>query len=424
MKITMPLSGRLTRSLAVALGVSLAFVPAPNVFAAGAQYDQPLAISASSVLPAGLISGPNHLVQQQVVNDGFLNIYTINSKYGQLRAVSTATLQKRIGELNAMAGMERVKGTDEFKQGLAGKAGDIVEGGVGIIKDPVGSLSGAASGVKSLFKSVSATVEHGKSDTESGRLSVISGFDKTKREYAYEFNVDVYSRNEYLQDALNDVSRAGFLGTSVVRIGTAAVSGAAGAALSVAGNTQALNEMLREKTAGDLRVMLDQSLQKLGVNEDVADLFIGNRAFTLTEQVAIVLALESMPATANRAAFIKFAVATDNADMAAFRHRQADMYAGYNRKVKPIVSFEYLGQIAAARTKDGAVVINAPLDHLLWTAEMASFIEQAQQRLGALQGVTSRELWVAGTLSPLARSNLEATGWKIQERANIAITGG
>ena len=311
-------------------------------------FEQPLTVSASEVLPAALVAGPNHRVRDEVRNDGFLNIYTIDSKYGPIKAVSTVTLRKRIGELDAMAGMETVRGSEEFRKGMREKAGDFVEGGAALVRNPIGAVSGAASGVASVFRSVSRTLDYGKSDTEGSRMSAIVGFDKTRREYAAEFQVDAYSRNEYLQQELRELSRAGFLGTSVVRLGTAAVSGPAGAALTTTGNVEALNDLLNQKSAGDLRVLNEGRLRDMGVEEDLVELFMQNRAYTMTQQTTLVYALDRMAKTANRAAFVRFAALTDDVDMAAFRQRQAQMYAAYHGSVAPVASFEMHGPVAFA----------------------------------------------------------------------------
>ena len=72
-------------------------------------YEEPPVLSASKILPPELLSGPNFKVQEQVTNDGYLNIYRIDSKFGTFTAVSTALLRKRIGEINAMAMMENLQ---------------------------------------------------------------------------------------------------------------------------------------------------------------------------------------------------------------------------------------------------------------------------------------------------------------------------
>ena len=53
-----------------------------------------------------------------MTNDGFLNTYQIDSKFGTFTAVSTAVLRKRIGEINAMVMMEKVQGSKEYVDGI------------------------------------------------------------------------------------------------------------------------------------------------------------------------------------------------------------------------------------------------------------------------------------------------------------------
>jgi len=406
---------KMTKS--VVAGVALVTTLACTAVCAEQMYEEPGVVNVDAILPPDVIKGPNHTVQYLVHNDGFLNIYTIDSKYGQLRAVSNATLYKRIQELNAMEAMQKLKGTKEFEKGVEEKADDFVDGGVSIIKDPVGSLHGAASGVASIFKSVDATMRYGKSSTESGRLSVLTGFDKTKREYAREFHIDPYSRNPYLQKELNEISKAGFLGKTIIRVGSVAVTGGAGIALSVTGNVEALNDMLTQKSAGDLRVYNESLLKKMGVDETVIELFLENRNFTLTQQTALVMALDSMPDTVGRATFVKFAALTDHEDMAAFRQRQADMYASYNRKIAPVKDFEFVAQIAVARNDKDSLVACAPVDMMLWTHDVADLAGSLAGAADQMTNVKGKEFWAAGALSDMARGTLEKWGWKVQPDA-------
>ena len=122
------------------LGLLSAGILLSSLSAATSHFESPIAFSASKILPPNIVSGPNHTVRNTVGNDGFLNIYNIDSKYGPIRAVSTATLFKRIGELNAMAGMEEFERSEEFRKSLGEKAGDFVEGGAMLLKDPLGSV--------------------------------------------------------------------------------------------------------------------------------------------------------------------------------------------------------------------------------------------------------------------------------------------
>lgn len=406
--LSVPMKAANAIHLLVASVLLSAFIPA-----VAQQYEGTQTFATSDILPPQLASGPNHRVRGAVVNDGFLNTYEIDSKFGHLTAVSSASLRQYIHELNAMASMETLKGSEEFKSGLKGAASGVAKGGMDLVAHPVDSASGAVSGVKSLFRSAGATISHGRSATEDGLLAQGLGFSAVKRQYAHAYQVDVYSRNPLLQDMLDDISRAGFLGSAVVRLGTAAVAGPAGAVLSVSKLNQSMSQMLRDKTPGDLRVLNAEALRRSGVSAEVADLFLENRNYTLTDQTAIAHALDLLGTTKNREGFVRSAVLSDSADIASFRRRQIELYLAYDHQVGQIVSFDYLGSLAVGRKADGGVVIIAPVDYLLWTSEFASFAQRATAGVDKLNA-PSKELVLGGGISALAQKNIEALGWAVK----------
>jgi len=118
--------------------------------------------------------------------------------------------------------------------------------------------------------------------------------------------------------------------------------------------------------------------------------------------VALMLALESMDETTNRAAFVKFSALVDNADMAGFRRRQAEMYATYNEAIDPLSAFQILGQVAFGRTADGDVLFAAPLDHMLWMNDLAQYVRWVDDRINALEDVDSKRFWTAALNNKLA----------------------
>jgi len=65
------------------------------------------------------------------------------------------------------------------------------------------------------------------------------------------------------------------------------------------------------------------------------------------------------------------------------------------------------------RTKNGTILFHAPLDYLAWTEQIASAFAAIDRMAGSLSGVSGKELWFAGGVSPKARQNIERAGWKI-----------
>jgi hypothetical protein len=399
----------------------IAFIAAllAGTAATAADFETPVVLSASKVLPPDLVRGPNHQVEDRVTNDGFLNVYTISSPLGTVQAASTATLRKYVGEIEAAARMSEVRGSSEFAAGIKEKAGQVVEGTKALVTDPVNTLGNAASGVGKLFSRAGENMFGGsRSETEESRMEDLIGYSKTKRDYAFEFGVDAYSRNPILQKELDEISRAGFMGNLTASAALMMVPGGAGAAVSVTGGTQLMNNVFRDSAPADLRIRNREALNAMGVPQDVADLFIANAVYTPREQTLLVDALSQMKGTENRAQFIKLAVLTDDPDLTSFRQRQAQMYAGYSRSVEPLAAFVPIGQFAAARTASGKLVFALPIDYLLWTQGFAAVASSITNEV-ALQGVKERQLWVSGALSPGAKESIGKMGWTVRENADL-----
>ena len=256
------------------LAAALAAFLAP---ALAAEFETSLTLDAIKVLPKDLLSGPNHQLDKNVTHAGFLNHYTINTPKGEVTAVSTATLRNYIPEINAAARMEQVRGSKEFMAGITEKAGGVVEGTKDLVTDPVDKIGGAVSGVGELFGRAKENIVGGsRRDAETSRMKDLLGYAKTRRDYAHQFRADAYTRNPILKSALDDISWAGFSGNLTATAVLMAVPGGAGVAVTVAGSSK--------------------------------------------------LALAAMPNTKGRDAYVKFAVLSNDPDVAFFRQRQAQMY--------------------------------------------------------------------------------------------------
>ena len=384
-------------------------------------YEAAQTLQASKFLPAELRSGANFRVDEKISNDGYLNTYHINSKFGTFTAVSTAMLRKRIGEVNALVVMEKVKGTTEFTNALTKAGSDALGSAKNLVTHPVDTLSGAASGLGAAFRRAGDSLTGPKrSDSEESRVKDLIGFARTKRDYAYQFGVDVYSDNKVLQDRLDEITWAGYGGSMTLSAALAAVPGGAGVVVSVVTTNRLLNDLFRTTPPVDLRRMNGEKLKAMGVNAEIADAYLNNGAFSPREQTLLVYALDEMKGVGNRGAFIRFAMTTPNRNISFFRERSAEMYAGYHKAVSPVSSFVSLGELAAARVGSGALVFCAPLDYLVWTEPMAKFITAANKVIDEA-GPKEKQLWVTGSLSAEARKEMESRGWKVQENSEARL---
>lgn len=261
-----------------------------------------------------MIFGRHHSIDRNVLNDGYLFLYTVNSAYGKIRAVSTAMAYKRVQEINAIAKIEEKSKLKEFGGGVYEKGKDVVSGAYSLVTSPIDTVTNAVSGVGKIFKRVGENViEQSRSDAEDNRLKSIMGFAKTKRDYAYDMNIDVYSRNPLLQDALDNLTWSGYSGNMAMALVVAAVTGPITTGI---GTTNLLNKVFRDTALADLRIMNRKKLHNMSVSERTIDLFIENGMITPHEQTIIVSSLEAMKNTSDRSAFIKFSARTNDPDVA------------------------------------------------------------------------------------------------------------
>jgi hypothetical protein len=390
--------------------------------AAQQAYESPPVLSASKILPPELLSGPHHRVLEAVNNNGYFNIYRVDSKFGTFTAVSTAMLRKRIGEINAMVVMQKIQGTREFLDSIKEGGLDAMQSAMSLVTSPVQTLSGAARGVGAAFERVDESLfGTARSQSEESRLKDAIGFSATKRQYAYEFDVDVYSDNQKLQDMLNKISWAGYAGSLTWSAMMAAVPGGAGLAMTVVGTNKVLNEVFRNTPPVELRQMNNEKLKTMGVDPQIADAFLNNTIFSPREQTLLVHALSEMNGATDRRSLVRLALSAHDPASAFFRTRQAQMYAGYNKSVTPLVSFTTFDPFAAGRTANAALVFNVPVDYLVWTEAVAEALDGANQLVNKLPGVKGKELWLTGALTPRARIEMEKRGWLVRERTETRL---
>src|SRR5262245_25937951 len=389
----------------------------PALAAAVPGYEPIPVLSASKILSPELLTGPNHRVQERVTSDGIVNIYKIDSRFGTFNAVSTAMLRVRIQEINAMAVMDQLKGTKEFGDAVKEASLNTMVAAKNMVFQPVKTLGEAVTGVGLMFRRAGDSMFGAKrSDAEDSRFKNIIGFSNYKREYAYELGVDVYSRNEVLQDRLNDIAWTGFAGGLTVSLALAAVPGGAGVAMTAISATRLSTAIFKTTPPQDLRRMNTEKLRAMGIDEHTIETFINDSVFTPREQTILVSALDEMMGVADRERFVQMAALTHNPDVAFFRQRQAEMYAGYHRSVSPIERFIGVGPVPGARTVSGALVFNIPVDYVSWTQEVAQVITTADGLANQLPGIREKQLWVTGTLSPRARAEMRRLNWKVYER--------
>jgi hypothetical protein len=394
----------------------LSFISGTAQNVCSAAYEQPTDVSAGAILKPDQLKGPYHTVDDRVQYDGLFYRFSVNSPFGNFQADSMTQLKNLIHEIGAIAVMKNVKTDDTAVKSIEQTGEKTVSGLKNLFTNPVGTLGGAAEGVGDLFTRASETVgRRDTTETEDSKFAQVVGFTKSKGQIATKFGVSIYTRNPVLQSELDRLAMADYLGGIGVGLATSVVPGVGGFILTTSGTARILNEAINNTPPSKLWVQNKDKLTSMGFDSDTVELFLNNPVFTPAHETVLVNALESMEGAVNRGIFIKIGLQASNPDMALYITETAVLYAGYHKNVAPIKGFSRMGRLVKGFKEDGATVVILPTDHLIWSERVAGVVGElsaADPARGA-----GFELWTMGTLSHLAKSELQSKRWKVQENA-------
>ncbi len=390
--------------------------PALPGFAAE-QYEGTVVLKASSQLPDQFLNSTLFKIEEQVLNDGFINTYTVKSADGTTQVSSNIALYKLLREIEAIEAMKKVQESAVFINSLQESGVATVEGIKNLFNDPGDTLDKAATGLNSLFSRAKESIFNSSpGETEDSRLEQTVGFSNAKRQVAYRYTVDVYSRNPILQEHLDRIAWAEYAGGFTLGVATLPLGGVAGVTLSVSGTARLLGEVIATTPPAELKLQNRAKLAEMGIDENQADLFVQNPHFTPLQQTAYVMALEKMKTAKEAALPLLVALQVNDQEKARYMTAIMAMFAGYTNKISPIVQFKTVGRFFCGIDKDGKLIVMLPADYITLNKRLVSGIKSVEK--GDLSGYA---LWTIGTVSSRAQEYIKKSGWHLEQKAAAKI---
>ncbi|HEA69993.1 MAG TPA: hypothetical protein ENI07_24760 [Desulfobacterales bacterium] len=380
--------------------------------AAEKKFEAPPKLRASDILPEKLLKSPNYQIDEQVINDGFLNHYHVTSPFGDFDVISNAGMHKLAREIDTITEMAKVKTSDVFIKAVGESASKTLSGIKTLFTDPEKSIKGAATGISSLFSRAKESVlKSDPGETEDSKAKQAIGFSKAKREIAFKYGVDVYSTNKVLQEYLDSLAWADYLGGLSLAAVTAPIGGAAGLVVTSSGAVRLLNEVIATTPPAELKLQNRNKLLDMSIDGDLIHLFINNPHFSPRQQTYLVAALEKMTKAKNREFPLQVALQAENHNVATTVTLITAMFAAYSVKITPIERFYPVARFMYGLDENGKTVLQIPADYITWNQRLANGIGSIQKR-----GKKGSDLWLLGTVSERARIELKQAGWEINTR--------
>jgi hypothetical protein len=385
--------------------------------AATPAFEQGVVLHAPDILPAEVLKGTSHRVRDQVVTDGFMAHFEIDSDFGTFKAAGVPQVRQRIVEIEAIRKLVETSKSDLFAEGLKRSIEKPIDAVKNIVTKPVESVKQAPKTVGHFFSKVGASIGRGvekvKKGNEEGNAPSAgevgnaaknaAGFDKAKLDTAKQLGVDPYSDNARLQEEMDKVTWAFFAGGLPLRIGAAVAS--AGITLT-ATNMVGVPEETYALTQSELALRDSRSLQAMGLKEKDISNFQIQPNLSTTRRHRIVKSLEALPAAAGRGRVILLANSCENAEQADFLVAALSMLAERQRMgAADYKQLQVYGRLPAAITVGDMLEIPAPVDHVTWTEQVAGFAQRDDL------GTSPKTLLHTGHLSEATKAGFCAAGW-------------
>ena len=386
-------------SIAALAQTETATSPAPQAF------EFPRRVETKMFVPADLMTGPLHSVADFADSDGMNNTYFLYSGDDAWAVTTGIALRTRIREIYAIDKLREMSKTEEFTKAIANAGQQKIEGVVGIVTNPVGTVQNIPLGASRFFGRIGERLKYGRDEGQGSRLQNVSGVNKAKSALAAKLGVSPYSFNQELQKQLTLNARAMAMGGLVVKAATAAVGGPAGQVLMGLNVNQALQQTLVSSTPDDLRIMNHKKLFALGVTREDADEFLTHPWYTPWTATITVDALATIGV--DPTAFLANACKALTEQDAIYFERLAQVLARYHTKKAKLRSLRTESKAVCALDANGTLVFPLSCDYAIWTERAAGRISEIAALAEGEGDIKGIAVWVDGKTSDRATQELK-----------------
>lgn len=255
--------------------------------------ETPIVLEAKDVLPSDVLEGENYKIESVVRNDGLVNSYRLSSDYGPLEVESTMELLERIGELNAMAAMEKMDQKKVFGDSVLSGIKAPFQGIANLVKEPVDTAKDIVTGTGRFFSNIGRSIVS-DDPYQDNAFKVAVGYDASKRANAFELGINPYSNYEPAMSMLGQIAQASVAGGITPKIALAAVGNPVTQVVNAAGTAEGMRKLVRDNSPGELRKINLDKLTKMGISESLAEAFLSNAVYDPQVQTILTGALEQL----------------------------------------------------------------------------------------------------------------------------------
>jgi len=373
------------------------------------EYEIPGPVNAEDFLPKSAFAGKKIFVEKIAQNNGLQNTYRIKAGAEEYEVTGSDAAVELLQELKAINQLRQISTAKAFSRGLKQSAKGTYQTGKQMLRDPVSSVKKVPQGASKFFGKVKGFFSQDEEDAgqKSSPGETVKGFlgvDEEKRKLAARLDVDVYSRNQALQEELDRVASATAGGGMAFDIGTLPIGGAAGIGLTLIGIDQTVDSLINDSSPDSLRKWNEQNLLKLGAKRDLIVQFLNHPWYSLRQATIITASLNKTQT--NPDLFLESANKALTEQDAKYFEQVAQLLAAYSHKVAPLQSLRLQDGLLYAVDHNGVLVVPVSLDYAIWTAMVAQRVDGLAGLAGSDSNIKSVEIWTDGKASERVKAEL------------------
>ncbi len=392
-----------------------------------AAFESAPVLAGSELAPAALLKGPLHTVAEPITLDGFFGRFVIGSKFGKFSVLGVNMLAVRVHELQAIEALQEVQKSQAFQDSLVRAASAPVQLVQSAVNNPLGTVENVGQGLGNVLGRVgflARSSAQSVADSTSRVSPAVSGlpqapagetipsaftgdpfgYNKARREWARQLNIDPYTSNPVLRPLLDNASRASFAGSFAINTAIGAVS--MGANLVVGFDTDVRDAVWNQPPV-DLARQNESRLLAMGVAGRTTRDFLRNRWFTPSLQTALVISLTSLDDVAGAESVIRVAAQVQGETYVRFLVESLRMLGRYHQKEGRLTQLRMSNLVPLGIAGDGTVVVAAAIDYAYWDKAAAEFAQRKELK------AKRRVLLLAGMASDRAKQEFDRAGWTL-----------
>jgi len=386
-------------------------------------------VLAGAVLaPAALLQGPLHTVAEPIPLDRYFGRFVIESKFASFSVAGVNMLGVRVNELQAIATLQEVENSQAFRDSLARAASAPIQLVQSAVTNPVGTVENVGQGLGSVLGRAGFLARSGAQSVADSTRSASPaasglppapegetmpsaftgdpfGYNKARRDWARQLNIDPYTSNPVLRPLLDNAAAASFAGSFAINTAIGAVS--MGANLVVGFDTD-VRDAVWNQPAVDLARQNESRLLGMRVSGRTTRDFLRNRWFTPSLQTALVLALSKLGDVSGAESVIHVASQVQGETRVRFLVESVRMLGEFQKKDYGVAKLRMSGMVPLGIAGDRTLVAAAAIDYAYWDETAAEFAQSKELK------AKRRILLVAGAASERTRQEFEKAGWIVR----------